>query len=161
MSGKNEQGFIDVKQRNVLNAPLHKHSSERNAPSSSSLPPSLHAGMCNSSNPIAAVLTNAFLDFSSSTGTDLRKAGVGPGQRFCLEASMWKSAAEKGIGDVPRVKLESTHIKALNSVGLDVLKKWAAEPETESAQDKVVRPGEGRERWARESRDIGAKDPRS
>ncbi|EMD95152.1 hypothetical protein COCC4DRAFT_27206 [Bipolaris maydis ATCC 48331] len=159
MSGKNEQGQIDVKQKNVFNAPLHKHSSERNG--SSSLPSSIHAGMCDSSNPIAVILTNAFLDFSSSNGTDLRKAGVGPGQRFCLEASVWKNAAEKEIGEVPKVKLESTHIKALNSVGLDVLKKWAAEPEAESAQDKVVRPGEGKEGWAQESNDIGAKDPRS
>ncbi|USP74971.1 hypothetical protein yc1106_02245 [Curvularia clavata] len=159
MSGKNEQGSIDVKQKNVLNAPLHKHSSERSAPSS--LPPTLSTGTCNSNNPIAAIVTNSFLDFSSSLGTDLRKIGLEPGQRVCLEASMWKSAIDNKIRDVPRVKLEATHVKALNSVGIDMLKRWAAEPELEGKRDRVIKPGEGGESWARESGDIGAKDPRS
>jgi uncharacterized protein (DUF2237 family) len=114
--------------------------------------------MCTSNNPIAAILTNSFLDFSSSNGTDLRKAGVGPGQRFCLEASTWKSAADKGIGEVPRVKLEATHEGALKSVDLNTLKKWAAEQDN---QGKVVRPGEDKESWARESKDIGGKEPKS
>ncbi|EOA84562.1 hypothetical protein ACJQWK_07319 [Exserohilum turcicum] len=161
MSGKNEQGFIDVKQKNVFDAPLHKHSSERTNTPSSSLPPSLHPGMCTPAHPIAAILTNAFLDMCASTGTDLRKAGVGPGQRFCVEARMWKSAADKGVADVPRVKLEATHAAALDSVGMDVLRRWAAEREAEGAQDKVVWPEEGSEPWARSSGDIGAKDPRS
>jgi uncharacterized protein (DUF2237 family) len=114
--------------------------------------------MCTSKNPIAAILTNAFLDFSSSNGTDLRKAGVGPGQRFCLEASTWKSAADKGIKEVPRVKLESTHEGALKSVDLNTLKRWAAEQEN---QGKVVRPGESKESFARESSEIGGKEPKA
>ncbi|KAL1794268.1 hypothetical protein ACET3X_007689 [Alternaria dauci] len=156
MSGKNEQGKMDVTQKNVLNAPLHKHSSEAKAPSN--LPSSVNAGMCTSKNPIAAILTNGFLDFSSSNGIDLRKAGVGPGQRFCLEASTWKSAADKGIGEVPRVKLEATHQGALKSVDLNTLKKWAAEQDN---QGQVVLPGEGKERFARESSQIGGKEPRA
>ncbi|KAL7770696.1 hypothetical protein CFE70_000634 [Pyrenophora teres f. teres 0-1] len=123
MSGKNMQGMMDVKQKNVLDAPLHKHSSEASAPSS--LPPSIHAGICTDRNPIAAILTNSFLDFASSNGTDLRKAGVGPDQRYCLDASTWKKAADKG-GEVPRVKLEATHKGALDKVELETLKKWAA-----------------------------------
>jgi uncharacterized protein (DUF2237 family) len=114
--------------------------------------------MCTTSHPIAALLTNAFLDFSSTTGTDLRKAGVGPGQRFCLEASSWKGAVDKGIDEVPRVKLESTHEGALKSVDLSLLKKYAAKQEN---QGKVVWPGEGQERWARESGSIGGKEPKA
>ncbi|PZC92602.1 hypothetical protein A1F96_07618 [Pyrenophora tritici-repentis] len=174
MSAKNMQGLMDVKQRNgkpspssrtttqpiliphtVLDAPLHKHSSEASAPFS--LPSSIHAGMCTDRNPIAAILTNSFLDLAPSNGTDLRKAGVGPDQRYCLDASTWKKAADNG-GEVPRVKLEATHKGALDKVELETLKKWAA------GQDKdrgVVWPSEGKESWARESGDIGAKEPRS
>jgi len=139
----------------VLDAPLHKHSSEASAPSS--LPPSLHAGTCTERNPIAAILTNSFLDFASSNGTDLRRAGVGPDQRYCLDASIWKNAADKG-GEVPRVKLEATHKGALNKVELETLKKWAAGHDKDRG---VIWPSEGKESWARESSDIGAKDPRS
>ncbi|KAI4914918.1 hypothetical protein J4E90_004954 [Alternaria incomplexa] len=159
MSGKNQQGKMDVTQKNgtaVFNAPLHKHSAEAKTPSN--LPSTINAGMCTSSNPIAAILTNSFLDFSSSNGTDLRKAGVGPGQRYCLEASSWKSAADKGIGEVPKVKLESTHESALKSVGLDTLKKWAAEQEN---QGHVIRPGQGKGGFVRESDQIGGKEPRA
>jgi uncharacterized protein len=118
--------------------------------------------MCNSSNPIAAVVTNSFLDYSASNGTDLRKAGVGPGQRFCIQAATFKSLADNG-NDVPSVKLESTHKSALDSVGMDVLKKFTAGQDT---GHKTVLPGSdrgttGKEGWARESDRIGAKDPRS
>jgi uncharacterized protein (DUF2237 family) len=140
----------------VLNAPLHKLSSEATSPKN--LPSFVSAGICSSSNPIAAILTNAFLDLSSSNGTDLRKAGVGPGQRLCLEASTWKNAADKGIGEVPTVKLECTHKSALDKVDLKFLKKYAAAQENEVS---AVYPGEGKESWARESNNIGAKDPRS
>ncbi|KAG9186141.1 hypothetical protein G6011_02697 [Alternaria panax] len=156
MSGKNEQGKMDVTQKNVFNAPLHKHSSEAKAPSN--LPSSINAGMCTSKNPLAVILTNAFLDFSSSNGTDLRKAGIGPGQRFCLEASMWKTAVDKRIGEVPRVKLEATHEGALKSVDLNTLKKWAAEQDN---QDKTVLPSKSKDRFVRESSEIGGKEPRA
>jgi len=113
--------------------------------------------MCNARNPIAATLTNAFLDFSASSGTDLRKAGVGAGQRFCLSAAQWKGAVDKGVKDVPRVKLECTHVKALDSVGLDVLKKWKADADNEK---KVEIPNHGGG-LARESSEIGGKEPRA
>ncbi|KAH9861710.1 hypothetical protein J1614_011463 [Plenodomus biglobosus] len=149
MSGKNQQGLTDVKQHNVLQAPLHKHSS---GPTPKSLPSSLHIGLCNPSNPIAATLTAAFLDFA-----DLRNSGVNPGDRFCISASTWKAAVDKGIKEVPRVKLECTHEKALDTVGIDVLKKWRADPDIEK---KVERPGdEGG--LARESREIGGEEPRA
>jgi hypothetical protein len=116
--------------------------------------------MCNSSNPIAAELTNAFIDTLASNGTDLRKAGVGPGQRFCVEASSWKGMADKGGNDVPKVKLESSHEAALKSVGLDVLKKFAAEQDHSQVRG-ATRPKEGGQNWARESKEIGGKEPKA
>lgn len=151
MSGKNEQGSMDVKQKNVLEAPLHKLSSESSS-TSKSLPSSLHAGMCSPSNPIAATLTAAFLDFA-----DLRKSGVNPGDRFCISASTWKGAVDKGIKEVPRVKLECTHEKALETVDIDVLKKWKADTDNEK---KVERPGDAGG-LARESQEIGGKEPKA
>ena len=115
--------------------------------------------MCTSNNPIAAQITNAFLDYSASNGTDLRKAGVGPDQHFCLEASSWKALADKGGHDVPKVKLESSHEAALKSVGLDVLKKFAAEQDNQSVHG-AVRPGDGKG-WLRESGSIGGKEPKA
>ena len=115
--------------------------------------------MCTSTHPIAAILTSAFLDFTASNGTDLRKSGVGPGSRFCIEASSWKSAFDKGIEDMPGVKLESTHEAALKSVDLPTLKKYAAE--ADNGKNKVVMPKEGGEQWARESGEIGGKEPKA
>ncbi|KAH7409892.1 hypothetical protein DE146DRAFT_674723 [Phaeosphaeria sp. MPI-PUGE-AT-0046c] len=156
MSSKNTQGSMDVKQKNVLNAPLHKHSSDPNPPSS--LPSSLHAGMCNASNPIAVSLTNAFIDTLASNGTDLRKAGVGPGQRYCVEAGKWKGFADKGGDGVPRVQLASSHESALKSVDLDILKKFEAERDNASVHG-AERPGAGK--WVREAQEIGGKEPRA
>jgi hypothetical protein len=177
MSAKNEQGSMDVKQKNgklppplkpnsspnhsdsVLNAPLHKHSSESSTPKS--LPSSIHAGMCNSTNPIAAELTTAFIDTLSRSGsTDLQKAGVTAGQRFCVEASSWKTMADKGGEDVPRVKLESSHEAALKSVGLDTLKKFAAGQDRASVHG-AARPKDGKGGWVRESGEIGGKEPKA
>jgi hypothetical protein len=116
--------------------------------------------MCNANNPIAAILTNAFIDTLSLSGTDLRKAGVGPGQRFCIEAASWKKLADKGGDDVPKVKLESSHEAALKSVGLDALKKWAAGQDRESVHG-AVRPKDGKGGWVRESGEIGGKEPKA
>ena len=113
--------------------------------------------MCNTANPIAAELTNAFIDSLASNGTDLRKAGVGPGQRYCVEANAWKSAADKG-GDVPRVKLESSHESALKSVDLDTLRKYEAGRDNASVHG-AERPGAGK--WVREGKEIGGKEPRA
>lgn len=140
----------------VFNAPLHKHSVESTG--SKSIPSSLHAGYCNSANPIAATLTNSFLDLLSSNGTDLRKAGVGPGSRYCVEASTWKKAADKGK-DVPQVKLECTHEAALKSVGLETLKKYTAGQDVSSKS--AIMPKEGKEGFVRESSEIGGKEPRA
>lgn len=66
--------------------------------------------------------------------------------------------ADKGGKDVPEVKLESSHIEALKSVGLDTLKRYAAGQDHES-NSGAVRPGE--KGWVRESGEIGGKEPRA
>lgn len=113
--------------------------------------------MCTASNSIAAELTNAFIDSLASNGTDLRKAGVGPGQRFCVDASSWKRAVDKG-NDVPRVKLESSHESALSSVDLETLRKYEAERDNASVHG-AERPGAGK--WVMEAQEIGGKEPRA
>jgi hypothetical protein len=70
--------------------------------------------------------------------------------------------ADKGK-DVPRVKLESTHQGALEKVGLDVLKKWAAKADIDN---KTILPEgnkgkEGKEGFVRESGKIGGKEPKA
>lgn len=148
--------LIQLTSPTVLNKPLYKHSSPSSAPKS--LPSSLSTGFCTASNPIAALLTNAFLDMTASNGTDLRKAGVGPGQHFCVEASAWKGLADNGGKDVPEVKLESSHIAALKSVELDTLKRYAAGQHHES-YNGAVRPGENN--LIKESGEIGGKEPKA
>ncbi|OAL51586.1 hypothetical protein IQ07DRAFT_506527 [Pyrenochaeta sp. DS3sAY3a] len=159
MSGKGTQGSTDVKQKNVLNAPLHKHSANQ----SSSLPATVRGGTCTPSHPIAALLTASFLDFSARQGTDLRTSGIEPGARLCMQTASWKSAVDKRIDDVPRVKLESTHEGALEGVGLDVLKRYAAGPDR-GREDRVVWPKDtegGTEGLVREHHEIGGKEPRA
>jgi hypothetical protein len=168
MSNKNEQGSMDVKQKNgshilptlpqvtsnsfniVLEKPLHKLSSESTAPKS--LPSSMHAGFCNTTNPIAAILTSAFISSLPSS------AGVTVGQRFCVDAKSWKGIADKGGEDVPRVKLEATHEAALKSVGLDVLKKYKAEQDQRRVGG-AERPGTGG--LVKDSQEIGGKEPKA
>ena len=123
-----------------------------------SLPKTLHAGQCTPSHPLAAILTASFLDFSAAQGTDMRKKGIEAGTRYCMDAKTWKSALDEGIDDLPRVKLECSHQKALDSVGLNVLKKWAA---GQDVGGHVVRPGEAGQGLARESKEIGGKEPRA
>ncbi|KAL8808919.1 MAG: hypothetical protein Q9223_000176 [Gallowayella weberi] len=84
---------------------------------------------------VAGLLTKEFLDFSASRGNNLRQVpGLDEGCKWCLCTSRWKEAMEasKGVGDpvVPKVFLHATDQSALsNGVSMDVLKKFAAEPE--------------------------------
>lgn len=72
----------------------------------------------------------------------------------------WKSLAEKGGEDVPKVKLESSHVEALKSVDLGLLKKFAAEQERQGLHG-ATRPDDGTKGWVRESKEIGGKEPRA
>jgi hypothetical protein len=74
--------------------------------------------------------TAEFLAFSKSRGNDLSTPipeyafpGVQPGDQWCLCAMRWKEAYDAGCA--PKVVLESTHILALEIVGLTALKEHA------------------------------------
>ncbi|KAH8704360.1 hypothetical protein GQ44DRAFT_515011 [Phaeosphaeriaceae sp. PMI808] len=81
---------------------------------------------------VAAVLSEQFLDFSAARGNDLRSMGLAGGCRWCLCVSRWKEAfdARGGDGDgdgdalVPRVVLGATNERALDEVGMEVLRRF-------------------------------------
>lgn len=79
---------------------------------------------------VCALMTDEFLEFSSSRGNDLSTPvpeydfpGLVAGDKWCLCVTRWKEALEAGIA--PQVDLEATHISALEFVELDELKKHA------------------------------------
>jgi hypothetical protein len=57
------------------------------------------------------------------------------------------------------VTLASSHVGALNTVDLSVLKKW--ETRDHAAVHGAVRPGDGNGGFVRESQEIGGKEPRA
>lgn len=74
--------------------------------------------------------TAEFLAFSRAHGNDLSTPipeydfpGVQPGDCWCLCVSRWKQALD--AGRAPRVRLESTHISALEFVSLEDLQRHA------------------------------------
>jgi len=79
------------------------------------------------SHTVCARLTAEFLDFSKSRGNDLSTPrpefefpGLKPGDYWCLCAARWQEALEAGAA--PRVRLQSTHQRALEVCALDDLK---------------------------------------
>ena len=93
-------------------------------------------GHCNTcaadqgSHTVCAVMTDEFLAFSKYVGNDLstprpefRFDGLRAGDHWCLCAARFMQAADEGCA--PKVKLASTHIKALDIVSLDVLRAHA------------------------------------
>ncbi len=75
---------------------------------------------------VCAVMTEEFLSYTASCGNDLSTPssyfpGLKPGDGWCLCVSRWKEAME--AGKAPLVRLESTHINALQVVTLEQLKK--------------------------------------
>jgi uncharacterized protein (DUF2237 family) len=82
------------------------------------------------SHTVCAVMTAEFLDFSKSRGNDLSTprpefgfAGLKPGDRWCLCAARWLEADQ--AGKAPRVRLASTHRRALEICPLDRLRAHA------------------------------------
>ncbi len=80
---------------------------------------------------ICVVLTDAFLAYSKIVGNDLSTpmpqygfAGLNHGDQWCLCASRWQEALEAGVA--PQVRLESTHLSALEYCSLADLKAHAA-----------------------------------
>ncbi|KAI9816951.1 MAG: hypothetical protein M1832_004935 [Thelocarpon impressellum] len=95
---------------------------------------------------VAAEVTDEFLEFSASRGNDLRTIGLTGGCKWCLCAARWREAlnARKNDSDpvVPRVFLHATHEKALDSIKMEDLKKFAADGEAaQPAQTPRTSPG--------------------
>ena len=95
-------------------------------------------GSCNSceqdvgSHTVCAEMTDKFLEYSRFRGNDLSTPmpefgfpGLKHGDAWCLCAARWLEAHEDGMA--PRVYLMRTHQKALETVPLELLKKYAAD----------------------------------
>ena len=85
--------------------------------------PGLHVVCC--------VLTDEFLTFSRDVGNDLSTPmpqygfpGLVGGQSWCLCAARWQEAFEAGAA--PQVRLEATHVSALEYCSLADLRAHAA-----------------------------------
>ena len=75
---------------------------------------------------VCAVMTEAFLAFSTAQGNDLATPhpewgfpGLQPGDRWCLCAGRWREAYDAGVA--PPVVLEATHVSALEFASFDEL----------------------------------------
>ena len=84
---------------------------------------------------VCAVMTDEFLEFSSSRGNDLSTPqpaygfpGLKAGDRWCLCASRWREAWE--AGKAPRVVLLSTHHRTLQIVPIEALMAHATDAVT-------------------------------
>lgn len=79
---------------------------------------------------VCAVMTAEFLAFSKYLGNDLSTprpefgfAGLRPGDQWCLCAARFLQAHEDDAA--PGVRLASTHLRTLDVVPLDVLRRYA------------------------------------
>jgi uncharacterized protein len=83
---------------------------------------------------VCAVMTAEFLALSKYLGNDLSTprpefgfAGLKPGDRWCLCASRFLQAHDEGAA--PQVHLAATHKRTLDIVPLEVLQKYAVNPQ--------------------------------
>ncbi len=83
---------------------------------------------------VCIVASEEFLAFSKSRGNDLSTPapqwqfpGVLPGQRWCLCASRWREAWQAGMA--PPVVLHATNEATLDLIPLEVLKRYAVDPD--------------------------------
>jgi uncharacterized protein len=81
---------------------------------------------------VCAVVTADFLQFSYERGNDLitsrpeyQFSGLKPGDQWCLCINRWVEAVNAQCA--PFIKLESTNIKALETVSLDILKQYSSD----------------------------------
>jgi len=79
---------------------------------------------------VCAVVSEEFLQFSLHQGNDLITprpeygfSGLVPGDQWCLCIARWIEAYDAKCA--PRLKIESTHIKALESVSLEILEQYS------------------------------------
>lgn len=80
---------------------------------------------------VCVIVTGEFLEFSKAAGNDLSTpmpqhgfAGLVGGDHWCLCAGRWQEAFEAGAA--PQVRLESTHVSALEFCALSDLRAHAA-----------------------------------
>jgi uncharacterized protein (DUF2237 family) len=98
----------------------------------------LRDGKCNAckedtgSHTVCVEVTRVFLEFSRFRGNDLSTPmpeynfpGLQPGDSWCLCAGRWLEAAENNMA--PKVHLKRTHIRALDIVPFELLKKHAVD----------------------------------
>lgn len=81
---------------------------------------------------VCAKMTKEFLEFSRSSGNDLTTPnplyafpGLKPGDQWCLCAARWKEAYDAGMA--PKVKLDATHVSALEYASIEELTEHAIE----------------------------------
>lgn len=79
---------------------------------------------------VCAIMTAEFLAFQKYVGNDLTTPrpelnfpGLKPGDQWCVVAARFLQAHDEGCA--PRVRLEATHIRALEVVRLDILRQYA------------------------------------
>lgn len=82
------------------------------------------------SHTVCAVMTADFLAFSKARGNDLSTPrpeygfpGLKPGDRWCLCAARWMEA--HAVGMAPKVRLVSTHKRALDVCPMEALREHA------------------------------------
>jgi uncharacterized protein len=79
---------------------------------------------------VCAIMTAEFLAFSKYLGNDLSTprpeygfAGLKPGDQWCLCAARFLQAHEEGVA--PQIRLDSTHLRTLDVVTLEILRAYA------------------------------------
>jgi uncharacterized protein (DUF2237 family) len=95
-------------------------------------------GKCNTcdddvgSHTVCVETSQKFLEYSRFKGNDLSTPmpefdfkGLKPGDSWCLCAARWLESVESDMA--PRVHLQRTHIKALEIVPMELLKKYAVD----------------------------------
>jgi len=81
---------------------------------------------------VCAIVTDEFLQFSLSKGNNLTTPisayqfpGLVAGDQWCLCINRWLEAVQANCA--PLIKLESTHIKALEKVSLEILEQYSSD----------------------------------
>lgn len=95
-------------------------------------------GYCNTCNQdvgshtVCIEASREFLDYSMSKGNDLSTpipeysfSGLKPGDSWCLCAARWLEAHEDNMA--PRLHLMRTHIKALEIIPMDIMRRYAVD----------------------------------
>ncbi len=115
---------------------------------------------------VAAQVDKGFLDFTKSKGNNLDKAGVKPGDKWCLCAHRWQEAMKAAQDgqlakeSVPQVFLHASDKKALDIVSYRDLKTYAAEAENNnSPRQGSHQSPENSQSIAKDSQQIGGRGP--